>query len=289
MWKAPSLKGVVAVVSGASRGVGRGIALVLGECGATVYVTGRSVRGVPTTDSMPGTIEDTAHEVTNRGGIGIAVRCDHRIQSDVDVLMQRVKAEQNGRLDLLVNNSWAGYENYDMSSFNRPLWETGHLIQKRWEHMFEGGLKTHIITAAAAAPLMIARRSGVIIETGFHDAKDSYLGALMYDIAKNSMHRLAFGLSRELAQHNVTALMLSLGFTRTERVLAAGISQEELATTESTEYSGRAVACLIADKDIHTKTGRCFSTGELAKEYDFVDIDGRWVPPFQLPENLGSH
>src|SRR5215468_10658923 len=147
---AASLRGRVAVVTGASRGAGRAIAAVLGEHGATVYVSGRSVRGQPTTDDLPGTIEDAAEEVTRRGGIGIPVRCDHANEHDTESLFQRVREEQ-GRLDLLVNNAWGGYEGGRLMPayfWKAPL--------RRWDAMFERGLKAHLLATYFAIPLMIA-------------------------------------------------------------------------------------------------------------------------------------
>jgi NAD(P)-dependent dehydrogenase (short-subunit alcohol dehydrogenase family) len=143
------LHGKVAVVTGASRGAGRGIAVVLGEEGATVYVTGRSVRGGPTTDNMPGTIEDTAEAVAKRGGKGIAVQCDHTHDAEVEALFERVKQEQ-GRLDVLVNNAWGGYEH--LKAFGLPFWKQPLAL---WDAMFVAGLRAHLVATRAALPLML--------------------------------------------------------------------------------------------------------------------------------------
>src|SRR6478672_9448178 len=153
----PRLNGTVALVTGASRGGGKGIALVLGEEGATVYVTGRSVRGEPTTLGRPGTIDDTADEVTGRGGIGIAVRCDHTDDSQVEALFERIRDER-GRLDLLVNNAWSGYEL--PLYFETPFWE---MEWRHWDLMFKGGLRATALASFLAAPLMLEARSGLIV------------------------------------------------------------------------------------------------------------------------------
>src|SRR5262249_22706969 len=150
----------IAVVTGASRGVGKGIALALGDAGATVYVTGRSDAG-GTTEGLPGTIQETAKAVTERGGHRVAVRCDHKADGHVEALFARVKQEQ-GRLDLLVNNAWGGYEQYDWSRFTAPFWEQplGH-----WAGMFECGVRAHLVASRLAVPLMIPGRRGLIIHT----------------------------------------------------------------------------------------------------------------------------
>lgn len=273
------LSGKVAVVTGASRGVGRGIACVLGEAGATVYVTGRSVAGAPTTENLPGTVDDTAAEVTARGGQGIAVRCDHTNEAEVAALFDRVQREQ-GRLDLLVNNAWGGYAEHDIKKFTLPFWEQ----PLPWDKMFTAGLRAQMLTARLAIPLMLPHRSGLLISTVAWD-HNKFLVAVSYDVVKHATVRLCFGLARELKSHGITALALAPGFTRTERVLAAHATQPfDLSRTETPEYSGRAVVALMTDANVLEKSGRAFRTGELAREYSFTDVDGVQVPPFDLPE-----
>jgi NAD(P)-dependent dehydrogenase (short-subunit alcohol dehydrogenase family) len=149
-FKAPDLKGRVAVVTGASRGIGRGIAIVLGESEATVYVTGRSLRG-SMTENLPGSIDETAETVTAKGGVGIPVQCDHTVDSEVESLLQRVREEQ-GRIDLLVNNVWGGYEQYEFERFTSPFWEQP---LRHWHGMFEAGLRAHLVASRYAVPLML--------------------------------------------------------------------------------------------------------------------------------------
>ena len=166
------LKDKVVVVTGASRGGGRGIALVLGEEGATVYATGRSIRGGSTRPDLPGTtIEDTAEQVTARGGIGIPVQCDHTQDKQVEALFQRVKQEA-GRLDILVNNVWGGYENYDDASFDLPFWKQPLW---RWDKMFSAGVRAHFTASRLATPLMISHYQGLIVNTTAWD-RGKYLG-----------------------------------------------------------------------------------------------------------------
>jgi NAD(P)-dependent dehydrogenase (short-subunit alcohol dehydrogenase family) len=275
----PDLKGKVAVVTGSSRGAGRGIALVLGGAGATVYVTGRSVRG-NATEGLPGSIEETAEAVTARGGLGIPVRCDHTIDAEVEALFGRVKEDQ-GQLDLLVNNVWGGYEQYEFERFTAPFWEQP---LHHWHGMFEAGLLAHLMASRFAAPLMLSRRQGLIINTVAWD-RDLYLGNLFYDIAKTAIVRMAYGMAEELRPHGVAALALAPGFVRTERVMAAHVVQPfPLDRTESPEYIGRAVAFLAADPQVIRKSGKILTVGDLAREYGFTDIDGKQPPAFRIDE-----
>ena len=272
-----ALRGRVAVVTGASRGVGKGIALALGEAGATVYVTGRSGAG-GTTEGLPGTVEDTADAVAQRGGQGVPVRCDHTADAEVEALFARITQEP-GRLDLLVNNVWGGYEQFDWSRFASPFWEQP---LRHWAGMFESGVRAHLAAARLAVPLMLPNRRGLIVHTTAWD-RDKYLGNLFYDVAKAAVNRMAFGMARELQPHNVAVVALAPGFVKTERVLAAfaaaGRVPENL---ESPEYVGRAVVALAGDANAVAKSGRVLTAGELAAEHGFTDIDGRQWPPFRI-------
>lgn len=272
-----SLRGRVAVVTGASRGVGKGIALALGEAGATVYVTGRSDAG-GTTEGLPGTVRDTADAVTQRGGQGVPVRCDHTEDAEVEALFARVTQEQ-GRLDLLVNNVWGGYEQFDWSRFGAPFWEQplGH-----WSGMFESGVRAHLAATRLAVPLMLSNRCGLIVHTTAWD-RDKYLSNLFYDVSKAAVNRMAFGMARELAPHHVAVVALAPGFVGTERVLAAfaGASRTP-GNLESPAYIGRAVVALAGDATVMAKSGRVLTVGHLAAEFGFADVDGRQWPPFQI-------
>jgi len=272
----------IAIVTGASRGAGRGIALALGDAGATVYVTGRSVKGSPTTENLPGTIEETAELVTARGGKGIAIRCDHTMDSDVEALFTRVQREE-GRLDLLVNNAWGGYERHDYRTFGAPLQEQP---LRHWDGMFTAGVRAALVASRAAISLMMPQRNGLIVNITAWD-RDKYLVNVFYDLAKNAINRMTFGTSRELRPHNIAVIALAPGFMRTERVAgafeAAG-NKDYLNFTESPEYVGRAVVALASDKNVMEKSGKVFPVGDLAQEYGFTDIDGRRIPAFRLPE-----
>jgi NAD(P)-dependent dehydrogenase (short-subunit alcohol dehydrogenase family) len=289
------LKGRVAVVTGASRGAGRGIALELGAAGATVYVTGRSTRAQPAESygrilalselkALPGSIDETADELTRMGGHGIAARCDHTQEDDVASLFARVQHEQ-GRLDVLVNNAWGGHETFD-GVFEAPFWE--HPLSN-WDSMFDRGVRNHLLASRFAAPLMVAQKSGLIAITSFWD-RDKYLrGNLFYDLAKSAMNRLAFGMAEELRPHGVASLALSPGWMRTEFVLAGHKTDEAhwqerpaLARTESPRYLGRAIAALAGDAGVMQKSGGVHRVADLAREYGFTDIDGRQPEAFEL-------
>jgi len=290
-----ALKGRICVVTGASRGAGRGIAEELGAVGATVYVTGRSTRETPAdayTDllklselaHLPGCIDETAEAVTRAGGRGVPVYCDHTQASQVEALFARVERDE-GRLDLLVNNAWGGHECFD-GVFEAPFWQ--HSLGQ-WDAMFDRGLRNHLISSRCAAPRLVRQRHGLIVTTTFWD-RDRYLkGNLLYDLAKSAMNRLAFGIAEELRPHGVASVAVSPGWMRTEFVLAGHHADESnwrerpsLARTESPRYLGRAVAALAADRDVLNKSGRVLRVGDLAREYGFTDTDGRQVEPFEL-------
>lgn len=289
------LDGTVAIVTGASRGAGRGIAVELGAAGATVYVTGRSTRESPADtyakilalsnlSTIPGTIDDTADAVTAAGGHGIPLRCDHTREEEVRALFERVQRD-HGKVDVLVNNAWGGHESFD-AVFEAPFWE--HSLE-HWDSMFDRGVRNHILASRLAAPIMIARRRGLIATTTFWD-RDHYLrGNFFYDLAKATMNRIAFALAQELRPHNIASVAVSPGWMRTELVLAGHHATEEtwrsqpsLARTESPRYLGRAIAHLAADPAIMEKTGQILRVADLARAYSFTDLDGRLVEPFEI-------
>ncbi len=271
------LKHKIAVVAGATRGAGRGIACELGKAGATVYCTGRSVRGQPATAGRPETIEETAELIAAAGGVGIAMQVDHTVEAQVRALFERIQAEQ-GRLDLLVNDVWGGDE---LSEWGAPFWELslaqGLLMQQRAVH-------SHIITSRYAAPILVAQGRGLIIEITDGETLD-YRGNLFYDLAKVSAIRLAYAMAEELRPHGVTALALTPGFLRSEAMLDhfgvteanwrdAAAQDPHFIASETPIYIGRAVVALAADPDVARKAGMAQSTWRLAKEYGFTDADG---------------
>ena len=274
-----ALAGQVAVVAGATRGAGRGIARLLGAAGATVYCTGRSVRGGAATAGRSETIEETAELVDAEGGKGIPVRVDHTVEAQVRALFERVGAEQGGRLDIVVNDVWGGDE---LTEWGVPFWELdipkGLLLLERAVH-------THLITSRYAAPLLVARGRGLIVEVTDGDTP-SYRGNLFYDLAKASAVRLAYGMAEELRPRGVTALAVTPGFLRSEAMLdhfgvteanwQAGAARDpHFIASETPFYVGRAVAALAADPEVARKAGGVYSSWGLAEEYGFTDIDGR--------------
>lgn len=291
-----SLSGHVAVVTGASRGAGRGIAQELGAAGATVYVTGRSTRdhraqgyeqilALSKLDQLPGTIDETAEEVTRLGGRGIAVRCDHTREDEVRSLFARIEREQNGRLDLLVNNAWGGHETFD-GVFDAPFWERP---LSHWDSMMDRGVRNHLLASHCAAPLFVKQKRGLIVTTTYWDRGHYLKGNLYYDLAKSAMVRLAFGMAEELKPHGVASVALSPGWMRTEFVLLGHQTDEAhwqerpaLARTESPRYLGRAVAALARDTQVLARTGELLRVGDLARTHGFTDIDGRQPEAFEL-------
>ena len=272
------LAGRVAVVAGATRGAGRGIARSLGEAGATVYCTGRSVRGRPATAGRPETIEETAEMVTAEGGRGIAVRTDHTVETEVERLFRRVRDEA-GRLDVLVNDIWGGDA---LTEWGKPFWE---LSLAKGAEMLERAVGSHLVTSRYGAPLLVERNSGLLVEVTDGDTR-GYRGNLFYDTAKNAVIRLAYAMSVELREHGVTAVALTPGFLRSEAVLdSLGVTEANwrdaveqdpyFAESETPGFVGRAVAALAADPEVAKKNGALLSSWALAKEYGFTDLDGR--------------
>ena len=281
------LNDVVALVTGASRGAGRGIALELGAAGATVYVTGRSVEGGPTTDDVPGTIDESAREVTSRGGRGIAVRCDHTVDADVESLFGRIRNE-HGRLDILVNNVWGGYENSGCRPLPMvPFWEQS---LHQWDGMFTAGVRAHLTASRLAVPLMLPQRRGLIVSTTAHLAALPYMRNIFYDLSKHAVARLVWAMAQELREHGIAAVAVAPGFMRTERVEEAfrrAGAQDALdgpgGPKETTTYLGRAVVALVSDDKVIEKSGQLVEVGTLAREYGFTDVNGTQPLPFRIP------
>lgn len=279
------LVGKVAVVAGATRGAGRGIAVELGAAGATVYCTGRSVRGRPSDLNRSETIDETAELVTEAGGEGIAVQTDHTKEEEVKALFGRVKAEQNGQLDVLVNDVWGGESLTEW----KPFWE---LELSKGRVMLERAVFSHIVTSRYGVPLMMARGGGLIIEINDGDTFD-YRGALFYDLAKVAAIRLAMNMAEDFrrADIGITALALTPGLLRSEEMLDHfGVTEANwqdgakkdpyFIASETPFYTGRAVAALAADSNVYEKSGKALYTGNLANEYGFTDTNGT-RPNFQ--------
>lgn len=276
------LAGKVALVAGATRGAGRGTAVALGEAGATVYCTGRTTRDRRSAYNRAETIEETAEMVTAAGGHGIAAAVDHLNAADVEELIRRIDAER-GRLDILVNDVWGG-EN--LIEWNTPLWE--HNLDAGLK-MLHGAVDTHLVTSHFALPLLIRRPGGLVVEMtdGTREYNTAhYRLSAFYDLAKSAVLRLAFSQAEELKPFGCTALALTPGWMRSEMMLehygvteanwrdGAVINPHFAAISESPRFVGRAVAALAADPELRLRNGGSFSSGGLAREYGFTDVDG---------------
>jgi len=278
---AQPLKGKVALVAGATRGAGRGIAVELGAAGATVYVTGRSTRERRSEYDRPETIEDTADLVTEAGGTGIAVPTDHLEPAQVRALVDRI-ADEQGRLDILVNDVWGGEKLFEWTS---PV----------WEHDLDNGLRllrlaveTHAITNHFALPLLLRHPGGLAVEMTDGTAEYNgthYRATFFYDLAKSSVLRMAFALGHELGPRGATAVALTPGWLRSEMMLDGfGVREENwrdaltkvphFVISETPRYVGRAVAALAGDPDVSRFNGQSLSSGGLAQVYGFTDLDG---------------
>lgn len=281
------LKGKIALVAGASRGCGRGIAVALGEQAATVYVTGRSIRGgPPPVDGISGTIEDTAEEVTRRGGVGIPVQVDHSDAAQVKNCFHRVQVEY-GRLDILVCAVWGGNERFVDPIWEQPFW---NLPAEFWDDFMGAGPQAFWIVAREAARIMSQQRSGLIAAISEPMIDPNKLsGNVQWDLFEHLPHyalnRLVVSLAPEAHKAGVTLLALLPGFMKTERV-QVHMRDERLQKlyrydlAESTEYTGRAVVALASDPNVIAKSGQLIFVGDVAKEYGFTDIDGRYIENF---------
>lgn len=275
------LAGKVALVAGATRAAGRGIAVELGAAGATVYVTGRSTRDRRSEMNRPETIEETAELVDKAGGHGIAVPVDHLDPEQVRALVERIEREQ-GALHILVNDIWGQHGEPD---WDKTVWESDLESGLR---LLQLGVNTHVITSHYAVPLLIKSPGGLVIEmtdgTSEYNA-DNYRVSFFYDVAKGAVGRIAFALAHELDKYDATAVLLTPGWLRSEAMLEGfGVREDNwrdateriphFAISESPSYVGRAVAALAADPDVRRWNGKSTSSGELAKIYNFTDLDG---------------
>ena len=276
-----ALSGKVALVAGATRGAGRGIAVELGAAGATVWVTGRTTRGHPSEYARAETIEETAELVSAAGGEGIAVRVDHLVAGEVEALTDRIRA-RHGALDVLVNDVWGGEKLIEWST---PVWK--HDLQKGLR-LLTLAVHTHLITAHFALPLLIARPGGLLVEvtdgTAEYNATHYRINPF-YDLAKVSVTRMAWAHAQDLAPHGATSVSLTPGWLRSEMMLDAfGVAEANwrdatarvphFVISETPRFVGRAVAALTADPDRARWNGQSLSSGDLAKVYGFTDVDG---------------
>jgi dehydrogenase/reductase SDR family protein 1 len=282
------LEGKVALVTGGSRGIGKGIALALGEAGATVYLTGRSSQGGNQTvwmgETLPGSIEETAAEVTRLGGKGIAVGCDHRDDEQVRQVFQRIQAEQ-GTLDILVNNAFLSHESIPQ---DKCFWE---VPLAAWDNQQSVGLRSSYVASVYAAQMMVPKEKGMIINISSPVAA-GYILSTPYGVVKAALDRLSSDMAHELRPYGIASVSIWPGAIDTEktRIIAAKGSLNSLhkAKNETPMHVGRAVAALAADPNIMTKSGQVLITAELGQEYGFTDVDGSvpmnprdalWPPP----------
>jgi NAD(P)-dependent dehydrogenase (short-subunit alcohol dehydrogenase family) len=273
----PDLSGRVALVTGASRGIGRGIVVTLAERGATVYLTGRTTAadvaggGARRTD----TIDDTAEEVTRAGGRAVAVRCDHRVDDEVRAVIDRIADEQQ-RLDIVVNNASG---NAESDTRGKRFWE---LPLRSWDDLVDVGLRSNYVVSALAAPLMIAQKSGLIVNVS-SPGSVHYLVSVPYGTAKAGTDKLTADMALELREHGVAVVSLWPGVVKSERMLERAtrcddgrllVQGFDMADAETPQFSGRAVAALASDPRVLERSGRAFAVADLAHEYAFTDIDG---------------
>ncbi len=278
--KSQGLRGKVALVAGATRGAGRGIAVQLGAAGATVYVTGRTTRSQRSEMNRPETIEETAALVDEAGGRGIAVRVDHLVPAEVRALVARIEAEQ-GRLHVLVNDIFGAIR----IEWNKSVWESDLDYGLRTLRL---AVDTHAITSHFAIPLLIKTPGGLVVEVNDGTAEyngSNYRNSFFYDLAKAAVLRMGFSLGHELKPHGATAVSLTPGWLRSEAMLEAfGVKESNwrdatkrvpgFAISESPAFVGRAVAALAQDPDVSRWNGQSLSSGQLAKIYGFTDLDG---------------
>jgi len=279
--KKKKLQGKVALVAGATRGAGRGIARALGDAGAFVYCSGRSVRGNLATPNRPETIDETAEMIVRDGGEAVAVRTDHREIGEVRALIERIRSE-HGRLDILVNDIWGGDAWLDWWWKEMRFWK---ISLERGMEVIKTAFETHLITAHEAIPLMLEGKGGLI--AGITDGDTyCYRGQFYYDFVKTNVIRMAFALGYELRKKRIACVAVTPGFLRSESMLdIMGVTEEnwmkaakkrpEWAESETPMMVGRAIAALAADRRVMRKSGRVFNSAELAREYGFTDVDGR--------------
>lgn len=268
----------VALVAGATRGAGRAIAIELASAGMKVYVTGRSSGDKRSNMNRPETIEETAQMITARGGQAVAIQVDHTRVDEVTRLAEQIESDNDGQIDLLVNDVWGGDP---FTVWDKPFWEQDLGVGLA---MLNNAVTSHLITSHAIVPLMVRRRRGLVIEVT-DGVTHRWRGSFYYDLAKAAVNRLALGQAAELKPHGVVALALSPGFLRSEAMLDHfGVSESnwrdaiqksrDFAVSETPYFIGRAVVALMRDPHVSSRAGKVFATWNLAREYGFTDVDG---------------
>ncbi len=289
-WTPPDLTSRIAVVTGATRGVGRGVARVLGECGATVYVTGRGTRAGGPTSDLGGTVEDVADEVSAHGGTGIGVRCDHDSAEETATLFAHIVEDQGG-LDVLVNNvvGWDSEPSGDLAGeldrWRAPMWERDFA---NWDGNMHVGVRSHALACHYGIPLMLGRPGAAVFFTNERPSERPSPD-LGIDMRAHATARLALSLGRQLRGEGIPSIAVYPGFPRVEAIVRnfetghpyfEGWSEADFfARTESPDYAGRGIAMLIADPEAMARSGQTVGAHELARAYDFTDVDGRQPEP----------
>jgi len=274
-----NLKGKVAVVTGASRGVGKGVALGLGEAGAIVYVTGRTIKDKTDVEKLGGTVFETAEAVTSIGGKGIALPCDHRVDSQVEEVFKQVAKKSKG-VDILVNNAWGGYENMREGrrlTYFKPFWEQPFW---RWDAMFDAGVRAAYTSSAYAARVMTRKKKGLIVNISFWSAQ-VYLGNAQYGVSKAAVDKMTEYMAKELRKYEVAVVSLYPGLVRTESIMR-NAKHFDMSNSESPQFIGRVVAALASDPNIRKKSGQVLVAAQEALEYGIQDIDGKQPRPVTL-------
>jgi dehydrogenase/reductase SDR family protein 1 len=270
-----TLSNQVALVTGASRGIGKGIALSLAEAGAKVYITGRTTKEGESASKLSGNIYQTAKEIADIGGECVAIQCDHLDDTQVESVFDKLSRAEK-KLNILVNNVWGGYEHFtDGTEFwnEKEFWTQPN---SRWDSMFQAGIRAHFVASRLAAPLLIENQ-GIIINLSFFAAQRNDKG-VAYGAAKAATDHMVACMAQELKIYNVAAISLYPGLVRTEAVLK-GAEHLDLSNAESPQFIGRAVVALATDKYVMKKTGKRLIAAELGIEYKFSDIDGRQPTP----------
>jgi NAD(P)-dependent dehydrogenase (short-subunit alcohol dehydrogenase family) len=276
-----NLKGKVAVVTGASRGVGKGVALGLGEAGATVYVTGRTLKAKTDVEKLGGTVFETAEAVTAMGGKGIAIQCDHREDLQVEEVFRQV-AKQSKGIDVLVNNAWGGYEKMNEGrkfTFFKPFWEQPFW---RWDAMFDAGVRAAYISSALAGRMMTKKNTGLIVNISFWSAQ-VFMNNTAYGVSKAAVDKMTEYMAYELKEYNVAVVSLYPGLVRTESVMRHA-KDFDMSNSESPQFIGRVIAALASDPHVMKKSGQVLVAAALAKEYGIKDIDGKQPRPLTLKD-----
>jgi len=274
-----NLKGKVAVVTGASRGVGKGVALGLGEAGAIVYVTGRTIKDKTDVEKLGGTVFETAEAVTSIGGKGIALPCDHRVDSQVEEVFKQVAKKSKG-VNILVNNAWGGYENMREGrrlTYFKPFWEQPFW---RWDAMFDAGVRAAYTSSAYAARVMTRKKKGLIVNISFWSAQ-VYLGNAQYGVSKAAVDKMTEYMAKELRKYEVAVVSLYPGLVRTESIMR-NAKHFDMSNSESPQFIGRVVAALASDPNIMKKSGQVLVAAQEALEYGIQDIDGKQPRPVTL-------